>query len=193
MFNPTYFGKLKSVDFIPALKDLPNGQCSTVHCSGIPGIDLATIYVSLNGIPYFHSPDFDRDCYLWTEITKENRVPITFWSISTNLELLNEISQVAEMKESGEFDLESIESLIIRECNDLRDMLLEKNRLYGNSALDPKRIFSSADPIEQINVRIDDKLSRIESGQLDDTEDPEKDLNGYLILKRVAKKIYNKN
>ena len=82
-------------------------------------------------------------------------------------------------------------TLIAEECDKIKEMLLDKNRKYGNSAIAPKRIFSSADPIEQINVRIDDKLSRIAAGQTDDTEDAESDLIGYLILKKVA--IANQN
>jgi len=74
------------------------------------------------------------------------------------------------------------------ECDSIREMLMEKNRKYGDSAIDPVRIFSSADPVAQIDVRIDDKLSRIRSAQNDDTEDAELDLIGYLILKRVAKR-----
>lgn len=72
-------------------------------------------------------------------------------------------------------------------CDAIADFLCEKNRLYGDSAISPKRIFSRCDAIEQLNVRIDDKLSRLASGQLDDTEDAELDLLGYLVLKRVAK------
>ena len=72
-------------------------------------------------------------------------------------------------------------------CDEVKNLLLEKNRKYGDSALNPKRVFSKASPIEQINVRIDDKISRIMSAQDDDTEDAELDLIGYLILKRVAK------
>ena len=75
-------------------------------------------------------------------------------------------------------------------CNDLRDLLLAKNKAYGNSALDPVRIFSKADPIEQLNVRIDDKLSRLVRGQ-DAGEDVELDLLGYLVLKQVAKRLKN--
>jgi hypothetical protein len=85
-----------------------------------------------------------------------------------------------------------IETLIVAECNDLADMLIAKNRKYGNSALKPKRIFSKADPLEQLNIRIDDKLSRIASAQADEDEDPEMDLIGYLILKRVAKRLLPK-
>lgn len=80
------------------------------------------------------------------------------------------------------------QDLIRDECEQVRDLLLEKNRKYGDSAIHPVRIFSKADPVAQIDVRIDDKLSRVRSAQDDDTEDPELDLIGYLILKRVAKR-----
>jgi hypothetical protein len=75
---------------------------------------------------------------------------------------------------------------IVEQCDFIAELLLEKNRKYGDSALNPVRIFSSSDPVEQINVRIDDKLSRIASNQADDEEDAELDLIGYLVLKRVA-------
>jgi len=77
---------------------------------------------------------------------------------------------------------------IVEECNAIAEMLCEKNRKYGDSALNPVRVFSRCDALEQINVRLDDKLSRLRSGQGDDTEDAELDLIGYLILKRIAKR-----
>ena len=46
-------------------------------------------------------------------------------------------------------------------CDELKIMLLCKNREYGNSALEPRRIFSKTTAVEQILIRIDDKLSRI--------------------------------
>jgi len=70
--------------------------------------------------------------------------------------------------------------------NEIRDMLIFKNKKYGNSALKPIRIFSKADSLEQLNVRIDDKLSRVNNRKDEDDEDVEKDLIGYLILKRIA-------
>lgn len=85
--------------------------------------------------------------------------------------------------------MKEAQKAIAQTCDEIKEMLLGKNRKYGNSALDPVRIFSKADPIEQINVRIDDKLSRIASAQSDEDEDVEKDLVGYLILKRVARKL----
>jgi len=83
------------------------------------------------------------------------------------------------------------QKLIAQVCDEVKDELINKNRKYGNSVLQPKRIFSKADVVSQINTRIDDKLSRIMSGQLDEDEDVEFDLIGYLIIKRVAK-ILNK-
>lgn len=79
--------------------------------------------------------------------------------------------------------------LIREECDALCTMLLEKNAKYGNSALEPVRVFSKADPVEQIRVRLDDKLSRLMRGAGTEDEDVEIDLMGYLILLRVARRM----
>ena len=84
------------------------------------------------------------------------------------------------------FDQEKVQEEIKNVCLDIAELLISKNKKYGNSALEPRRIFSKASPIEQINVRIDDKLSRIANRQSDEDEDVEKDLIGYLVLKRVC-------
>lgn len=76
---------------------------------------------------------------------------------------------------------------IAAECDAIKAMLLEKNAAYGNSALDPLRIFATADAVEQIRVRIDDKLSRLARGHAAG-EDVTADLIGYLVLLRVAQK-----
>lgn len=82
-----------------------------------------------------------------------------------------------------------VQSMISDECDILKELLLEKNRKYGNSAIEPSRIFSKADPCEQLKVRIDDKLSRIMNAQGDEDEDPVTDLLGYLILLKVALRV----
>jgi hypothetical protein len=74
---------------------------------------------------------------------------------------------------------------------DLADLLIKKNEAYGDSALNPQRIFSSAPADEQIKVRLDDKLNRIRNATLRSQssdafgEDVIKDLMGYLVLLRV--------
>jgi len=67
------------------------------------------------------------------------------------------------------------------------DMLKAKNVAYGNSALEPIRIFSTAPADEQLRVRIDDKLSRLARGAAAG-EDVVLDLIGYLVLLRIAQR-----
>ena len=77
---------------------------------------------------------------------------------------------------------------IIRICDSIKDMLIQKNMAYGDSALNPLRVMSNASTIEQILVRIDDKLNRIRQGRnlLCDDEDVIQDLIGYFILLKIA-------
>lgn len=75
---------------------------------------------------------------------------------------------------------------ISKVCDEVKKMLLDKNRKYGDSALNPIRIFANSDTVEQLKVRIDDKLNRFKNMQKDDTEDVVNDLIGYLILLKVA-------
>lgn len=83
--------------------------------------------------------------------------------------------------------LRESENAIVIECDSIKSMLLEKQKSYGNSALDPVRVFSKADPVEQIKVRLDDKLSRLARGTASG-EDVVLDLIGYLVLLRIAQK-----
>lgn len=64
-------------------------------------------------------------------------------------------------------------------------ILREKNSTYGNSALEPIRVFSQASTVEQLLVRIDDKLSRVRTGIVREDEDVLYDLLGYLILLKI--------
>ena len=73
-------------------------------------------------------------------------------------------------------------------CKKLEDLLLSKNAKYGNSALEPLNVFSGANAVAGIKMRIDDKLKRIKNaGLCDETEDTLQDLAGYLILLMIAK------
>lgn len=83
----------------------------------------------------------------------------------------------------------NFEQALKKELKEISNFLLEKNKAYGNSALEPVRIFSKASKVEQLYVRMDDKLSRIKRGQADN-EDVFQDLLGYLIIERLAKKYF---
>lgn len=75
---------------------------------------------------------------------------------------------------------------IRRTMDALRDLLLEKNRRYGDSALKPPRVFAKTEATGSIAVRLDDKLARVAN-----SDEPRKndvaDLMGYLGLYCVAR------
>ena len=75
---------------------------------------------------------------------------------------------------------------ILSKCLDVAGMLINKNISYGDSALTPIRVFSKADNLEQIKVRIDDKLNRIVNSEAYPGDNDIDDLIGYLILLKIA-------
>ncbi len=75
---------------------------------------------------------------------------------------------------------------ILGQCLKTASMLIEKNISYGDSALTPIRVFSKADNLEQIKVRIDDKLNRIVNSESYPGDNDIDDLIGYLILLKIA-------
>jgi hypothetical protein len=76
---------------------------------------------------------------------------------------------------------------IDRVTTQVKELLVAKNRSYGDSALHPSRVFSKADNVEQLLVRIDDKLSRIQNGHDWPGDNEIDDLIGYLVLLKIAK------
>ena len=66
-------------------------------------------------------------------------------------------------------------------------LLVEKNAAYGNSALDPVRIFSKADTLEQLYVRLDDKINRVKQGHAYPGDDTIRDIIGYCTLILIAR------
>jgi hypothetical protein len=77
-------------------------------------------------------------------------------------------------------------SYVCEIMQEIKELLLEKNEKYGNSALEPIGVFSKLSPEEGLLIRIDDKLKRIKNGSLDkDDEDVINDLIGYLVLLKI--------
>jgi hypothetical protein len=71
-------------------------------------------------------------------------------------------------------------------CHEIAALLIEKNISYGDSALSPNRIFAQSDNVEQLKVRIDDKLNRVKNNQGYAGDNDIDDLIGYLILLKIA-------
>ena len=106
---------------------------------------------------------------------------VLYYAASNNELLTREWEEVFEP-----IDFDDKVKLVLTQ---IKSLLQSKNKKYGNSALDPVRIFSKANETDQILCRIDDKLSRIKNmgsdTQID--EDTVNDLIGYLILLKISK------
>ena len=77
--------------------------------------------------------------------------------------------------------ISSTQSDIKKVCRSLESLLLEKNKRYGDAAVNPKKFFSKLEGNEQIKVRLDDKLSRIlNANEL--RKNDVSDILGYLVL-----------
>lgn len=89
-----------------------------------------------------------------------------------------------EYEDFKEFD-EELEVIL----EDLKYLLTEKNRRYGNNALNPIQVFSNLSSEEGIRIRLDDKIRRIKAST-EIRKNDVADLIGYLILLSI-KKEYN--
>lgn len=68
----------------------------------------------------------------------------------------------------------------------LKDLLLYKNSKYGNSGLNPIKVFSKADAETGLLQRLDDKIARIQNST-DLRKNDVADVVGYLVLICVKK------
>jgi hypothetical protein len=106
---------------------------------------------------------------MWGKRRNSLRIPCKIW-----------IKEIKAMSAQTQY-------LITNICDEIKNMLIQKNQSYGDSAVDPIRIFSKSDNVEQLLVRIDDKLSRIQNGHDWPGDNEIDDLLGYLILLKIAK------
>lgn len=52
---------------------------------------------------------------------------------------------------------------IVNVCEGIKDLLLYKNKKYGDAALNPRKIFYKGNSTNSILIRLNDKITRIEN------------------------------
>ena len=75
----------------------------------------------------------------------------------------------------------------------MQKVLLEKNRRYGDSALNPINVFSKLDATTSIQIRLDDKLKRIKNGPDVPRTNDVCDVIGYCVLLLASMNIAEKD
>jgi|TARA_R110000744_G_scaffold113162_4_gene212078 hypothetical protein len=97
------------------------------------------------------------------------------------------IISIPDWIKSSTFGTETFETKLDNTTNKIIKLLKSKNKAYGDTALNPVKIFSRLDATEAICARIDDKIMRIKNKGINDkTEDTVDDLIGYLLLLKMS-------
>ena len=81
---------------------------------------------------------------------------------------------------------ENTQNDIILLFDNFKEFLLEKNKRYGDSAINPIQVFSNESAEEQIRARLDDKLRRIKNSD-ELRKNDVSDCFGYIALLLISK------
>lgn len=100
----------------------------------------------------------------------------------TRAEHFKELADLADQP-----GMSSFEQNVRRILEGVADTVVQKNQAYGDSALNPIRVFSKTDRMEQLYTRLDDKLSRVQKGHEYPGDDTIRDIIGYCTLILIAR------
>lgn len=95
-----------------------------------------------------------------------------------------------QMEQSPYEGLPDTQRKICEITDAIKDLLLYKNQKYGDSAINPKKIFYKGDSTNSILIRLDDKIGRVmsntdEKPRVNDTVD----IIGYGILLLISMSV----
>ncbi len=135
--------------------------------------------------------------YVITEIKKtefklcaEESYDLCFYTDKKNVEPLVQFTipdWIQDRTDNDELATQEFGLRLEKTAASIINLLKSKNRAYGNTALDPVKIFSRLDATEALCARIDDKIMRIKNKGINDkTEDTVDDLIGYLLLLKMS-------
>ena len=92
-----------------------------------------------------------------------------------------------QMEQSPYESLPDTQRKICEITDAIKDLLLYKNMKYGDSAINPKKIFYKGDSTNSILIRLDDKLGRVISNPDDKPRvNDVSDIIGYCILLLIS-------
>ena len=128
---------------------------------------------------------------------KENKIKMsvpegyefnTTYSLSELEDNVKHSKAYYDFNRNGKLDNPNFDSKLDKVVSEITTLLKEKNKAYGNTALNPINVFSKLDASEALCARLDDKIMRIKNkGINDETEDTVSDLIGYLLLLKMSK------
>lgn len=141
--------------------------------------------------PFDPAKTFHRDLMPWDygeydgiSTKHDNNV-----NTSIGYKIKDEINKLLIEDNDGSTITTTFEKNLISILNSIGKFLKEKNKRYGNSALEPSNMFFKGNSEEGLRIRIDDKLKRIKNSDVLRKNDIV-DLIGYLIILCITKKWF---
>lgn len=156
-----------------------------------PNIIPLTVEPKMIDDPFDPAKTFHRDLLPWEygEYDGISTKPDNNDNTSIGDKIKDELNKLLIADNDGSTIVTTFEKNLNSILNSIGKFLKEKNKRYGNSALEPSNMFFKGNSEEGIRIRIDDKLKRIKNSDVLRKNDIV-DLIGYLIILCITKKWF---
>lgn len=156
-----------------------------------PNIIPLTVEPKMIDDPFDPAKTFHRDCMPWEygEYDGISTKPDNNVNTSIGDKIKDDINKLLIADNDGSTIITTFEKNLNSILNSIGKFLKEKNKRYGNSALEPSNMFFKGNSEEGLRIRIDDKLKRIKNSDVLRKNDIV-DLIGYLIILCITKKWF---
>lgn len=156
-----------------------------------PNIIPLTVEPKMIDDPFDPAKTFHRDLMPWDygEYDGISTKPDNNDNTSIGDKIKDELNKLLIADNDGSTIITTFEKNLNSILNSIGKFLKEKNKRYGNSALEPSNMFFKGNSEEGLRIRIDDKLKRIKNSDVLRKNDIV-DLIGYLIILCITKKWF---
>lgn len=156
-----------------------------------PNITPLTVEPKMVDDPFDPTKTFHRDRRPWEYGEYDGISTKPDNNVNTSIEdkIKDEINKLLIENNDGSTITTTFEKNLNSILNSIGKFLKEKNKRYGNSALEPSNMFFKGNSEEGLRIRIDDKLKRIKNSDVLRKNDIV-DLIGYLIILCITKKWF---
>lgn len=156
-----------------------------------PNITPLTVEPKMVDDPFDPTKTFHRDRRPWEYGEYDGISTKPDNNVNTSIEdkIKDEINKLLLENNDGSTITTTFEKNLNSILNSIGKFLKEKNKRYGNSALEPSNMFFKGNSEEGLRIRIDDKLKRIKNSDVLRKNDIV-DLIGYLIILCITKKWF---
>lgn len=128
------------------------------------------------------------DGRIWSPTLTEVKVPKTEVKVPKTGSNVNPFE--IEMRYTKEALYTDTQQKLVDVLDGMKSLLLYKNRKYGDSAINPKKIFYKGDSTNSILIRLDDKIGRVMSNPDDKPRvNDVADIIGYCTLLLVSMNV----